>query len=141
MTVNGARSDVLFAGTGTGRLTRYVLLPAVRMSAKAMTTLLPYGSDVGPLYLRAVPLDELSYALSWARSGAQWHEFGRLELEAPHDDGDEISFDPVRFVPPGLRQYRWIQLLREPAYLTARMRSGRKAKNGSATAAGGRLDP
>ncbi|WP_209718468.1 hypothetical protein [Marmoricola sp. OAE513] len=124
-TGNGAaRADVLLAGTGTGTVTRHVLLPTRRASAHTLTTLLPYRAPTGPLYLGAEPQGE-DFTLTWARSNGPWHAFARLEVGDVLTSGDTITFDPVLHVPQGLAQYGWVRSLREPAYAVARLRSGR----------------
>lgn len=125
--LGGADADILLASTGTGRLTRYLLAPTRRRTGRALTTLLPYRSPRGPLLLAAVPDSPRSFELSWAGTVGPWHRFGRLELGAPYGDDPTVSFDPILNVVPGLEQYGWVRTLREPAYWTARSRTGRSA--------------
>lgn len=107
--------DLLFATTGLGRATRFVLTVG---SARAMTTLLPYRSPTGPVVLAAVPrTDHLD--MLWARPRGRWQRFGTLEIVDV--DGDPtMSFDPVLHPVPGLEVYDWVHRLREPAYRAAR---------------------
>ncbi|MGZ4640485.1 MAG: hypothetical protein ACXV2J_15665 [Actinomycetes bacterium] len=119
------RGDVLFASTGLGRLTRFVLLPSATPHSRPLTTLLPYRAPRGGLVLAAVPDSERTFELHWAGPVGPWHRFGRLELGEPLGDDTRVSFDPVLHVPAGLQQYGWVKRLREPAYWTARARSGR----------------
>jgi hypothetical protein len=117
--------DLLFANTGLGRLTRFLLTPARTSTSRPLTTLLPYRSPRGALVLAAVPDSPRTFELHWAGPVGPWHRFGRLELGEALGDDTSISFDPVLHVVPGLSQYGWVKRLREPAYWTARARSGR----------------
>ncbi len=118
----GRSGDLLFASTGLGRLTRYVLTPARSPYGRPMTTLLPYRTPAGPLVLSAVFLDERTLGLARSLRSGAWHPFAELELhEDPVDEADPpLSFDPVRNTLPGLETYDWVRRLREPAYRTAR---------------------
>ncbi|HET7398172.1 MAG TPA: phosphodiesterase [Intrasporangium sp.] len=138
-------ADVLFASTGTGRLSRFVLAvrrPGVHAS---LTTLLPVrAADGSPLLLRLDPRPTrgagvagaagagplpAAYALSWAHGRGQWHECG--ELAVPWDSGGADAprrFDPVANPLPGTGQYPLVEWLREPAYALSRLawpRAGR----------------
>jgi hypothetical protein len=121
----GAGGDILFANTGLGRITRFVLAPARTPSSRPLTTLLPYRSPRGALVLAAVPDSERAFELHWAGPIGPWHRFGRLELGEALGDDTSVSFDPVLNVVPGLGQYGWVKRLREPAYWSARARSHR----------------
>jgi len=61
-------------------------------------------------------------SLAWAIRTGAWHRFAHLVLDDdPVAQGDEhVSFDPVCNVLPGLENYPWVRLLREPSYVTAR---------------------
>jgi hypothetical protein len=122
---DGAIADLLFANTGLGRLTRFVLSPTRTVTGRPLTTLLPYTSPRGPLLLAAVPESERTFELRWAGPIGPWHAFGRLELGEALRDDTRISFDPILNTLPGLGQYGWVSRLREPAYWTACDRSGR----------------
>lgn len=111
--------DLLLATTGWDPLTRHLLLPAWSADSP-LTTLLPYRSPVGPLVIGARPVDVRGYHLSWATVGRAWHPLGELTLEMPLPAEDEVSFDPVVNPLPGLRQYAWVERLREQSYATAR---------------------
>jgi hypothetical protein len=114
--------DLLFASTGLGPLTRYMLTPARSTHGRPLTTLLPYQTPAGAVLLSAVFHDETTVGLSWAiRSGA-WHPFAELVLQRDPVDGADlpVSFEPVRNVPPGMDTFDWVRRLREPAYTTAR---------------------
>jgi hypothetical protein len=127
----GTPADVLLAGTGLGRLTRYVLTPARTSRGRPLTTLLPYRSPRGALLLAADPESEVRYELGWAGPVGPWTTFGVLELGEPLGDDTRVSFDPVVNLVPGLSHYGWVTRLREPAYWTSRHRSGRSVSTGS----------
>jgi len=125
-TPGGGYGDLLFATTGLGRLTRFVLTPARTPYERPMTTLLPYRTPSGGVLLCAAFRDDTSIELGWAiRSGA-WHPFAELSLH-PDPGGDEdpaVSFDPVGHTLPGLETYDWVRRLRQPSYRTARRSRG-----------------
>jgi hypothetical protein len=112
--------DILFATTGFGRITRFVLTASRHPRTRPLTTLLPYDTDSGPVLLAAEGTDPGSYDLSWARPSGEWHPFGVLLLSTSRSDDAEISFDPVARQIPGLRQYPSVRRLRAPAYFRAR---------------------
>jgi hypothetical protein len=126
--LEGTQGDLLLASTGLGRIGRYLLTPARSVTGRALTSLLPYRSPRGPLLLAAVPEAEDSFALRWAGPVGPWHTFGRLQLGARIGDDLAVSFDPVVNVLPGLSQYGWVRLMREPAYWAARSRTGRAVR-------------
>lgn len=120
-TGGGRHGDLLFATTGLGRLTRFMLLPARSPYGRALTTLLPYRTPAGPVLLSAVFHDETTLVLAWAIRSGVWHSFAELWLQEPVDEADALlSFDPVKNALPGLVTYDWVRRLREPAYNTAR---------------------
>lgn len=112
--------DLLFATTGFGRVTRFVLTASRQPRSRPLTTLLPYDTDSGALLLAAEGVESGSYDLSWARPSGEWHLFGVLLLSTTRSDDTEISFDPVQHQIPGLRQYPSVRRLRAPAYFRAR---------------------
>ncbi|MCW2792863.1 MAG: putative phosphodiesterase [Nocardioides sp.] len=112
--------DLLFATTGWGHLTRFVLTLSRRPRTRPMTTLLPYETDTGPVLLGADGIGAETYELAWARPAGEWHAFGVLRLSSSRAPDADISFDPVRRQLTGLRQYAAVERLREPAYLRAR---------------------
>jgi len=116
----GGDGDLLFATTGFGRVTRFVLTASRRPRSRPLTTLLPYDTDTGPVLLAAEGVEPGSYDLSWARPSGEWHLFGVLLLSTTRSDDADISFDPVDRQIPGLRQYPSVRRLRAPAYLRAR---------------------
>jgi hypothetical protein len=111
--------DILFATTGRGRISRFVLTASRHPRQRPLTTLLPYDSDSGALVLAALATGPDSYALSWARPFGEWRQFGVLLLSSRRQESD-VSFDPVRHQIAGLRQFPSVRRLREPAYLRAR---------------------
>ena len=121
----GSPADLLFASTGLGRVTRYLLTPTRTIRGRPLTTLLPYRSARGPLLLAVVPGPGRRHELAWAGPLGPWTRFGVIELGEPLGDDTRISYDPVLNELPGLRQSSWVTRLREPAYWTARRRSGR----------------
>ncbi|GAA4753560.1 hypothetical protein GCM10023350_43540 [Nocardioides endophyticus] len=112
--------DILFATTGFGRVTRFVLTASRQPRSRPLTTLLPYDTDSGALLLAAEGVESGSYDLSWARPSGEWHLFGVLLLSTTRSDDTAISFDPVQHQIPGLRQYPSVRRLRAPAYVRAR---------------------
>lgn len=111
--------DLLLAGTGSGILTRYALVP--RRRDGVCSTLLPMSTPTGAVLLRAspAPADNATWHLSWARPAGTWHTFGRLTLHA--DAGPPTPFDPINGLPTGLSQYDVVARLRNPAYIRAAM--------------------
>lgn len=117
---NDADGDLLFATTGLGRFSRFVLTASRHPRSRPLTTLLPYETDAGAVLLAALGTGSGTYDLSWARPSGEWHRFGVLRLSTTRSDDAEISFDPVRHQIAGLRQYPSVRRLRAPAYLRAR---------------------
>ncbi len=116
----GSPGDLLFATTGHGRLTRFLLTPS-RHFGRPMTTLLPYRTPAGAVLLGAERTDDTTFGLSWATVAGPWHRFADLWLLPDGDDDDRgISFDPMLNQVPGLEPYDWVRRLREPSYLGAR---------------------
>lgn len=118
-------ADLLLASTGSGPLSRFVLLASRSATRLPLTSLLPYRSARGAIVLAAFADSERSFELSWARPFGSWVRFGRLDLGAPVIAQEPVSFDPVLHVLPGLEHYSWVRRLREPAYRTARRQSNR----------------
>lgn len=116
----GGCGDILFASTGFGRITRFVLTASRHPRSRPLTTLLPYETDSGAVLLAADGVGASTYRLSWARPSGEWHQFGVLLLSATPGDDTDLSFDPVRHQIAGLRQYPAARRLRAPAYLRAR---------------------
>lgn len=116
----GGHGDLLLASTGTGRLTRFLLLPGRRLDTRPLTTLLPYRSPTGPLLLGAAATSPHTFALLHAHATGPWRRFADLELTAESGPDPLVSFDPVRNPLPGLELYDWVRRLREPSYAAAR---------------------
>jgi len=118
-------ADLLFARTGLGRVTRFVLTPARENRPRPLTTLLPYRSPHGTLFLAALFEGEDSVRLLWARGFGAWTHWADLVLSSGGDGDLMISFDPVLHELPGLHVYDWVRRLREPAYRSARRHRSR----------------
>ncbi len=117
---DGAHGDLLFASTGWGRLSRFVLTASRSPQARPMTTLLPYRAPRGPLLLGARADGAETFELSCAPAGGDWRPFADLRFSlTPSDDGP-VDFDPVGNRLPGLEQYPSVAALREPSYRRAR---------------------
>jgi hypothetical protein len=117
---DGSPGDLLFATTGHGRVTRFVLTPS-RELRRPLTTLLPYRTPCGPVLLGARRTGEHTFELSCATLTGAWHPFADLTLLPDEDAVDpEISFDPVLHQIPGLAPYDWVRRLRAPSYARAR---------------------
>lgn len=111
-------ADLLFASTGSGPWSRFVLRFVGPHTEHLASTLLPYRGPFGPVVLAVVRLDERRFGLLCAQGTGPWMPFGRLWLVEQLDR--ELSFDPVLRPLPGLPNHRWVEALRAPAYRTAR---------------------
>lgn len=120
---------LLFATTGLGRLTRFLLSGSAGIDRRPYTTLLPYRAPTGPILLALEPQADRTFTLLWSRGAGSWHAFGSLVLEGPYA-GPPISFDPMRRTVPGLIPYEWVKALREPAYRVARRHRGEDSECG-----------
>lgn len=116
----GSPGDLLFATTGPGRVTRFVLTPS-RGLTRTMTTLLPYRTPAGPLILGARGTGDDTFELGYATLTGPWHPFAGLTLLDGEEHDEDISFDPVLHQIPGLEPHDWVRRLREPGYARARM--------------------
>lgn len=112
--------DILFASTGWGRVSRFVLTPSRDHRGRPLTTLLPYRTDAGAVLLGALAVGAETYELSWAHRGGDWHPFATLRLSTERATDQRTSFDPVRHQVDGLHQYPSVERLREPSYARAR---------------------
>jgi hypothetical protein len=124
--------DVLLATTGTGVVSRYVLLPARRHGSRAYTSLFPSRTGTGPLLLAAIPTagSPRQFELAYSRLTGAWRSFATLEVtQTPHRGDLDLSFDPVLNIVPGLGSYNWAARLRRFSYAASRRarehRSGR----------------
>lgn len=115
-------ADVLFASTGVGRMTRFLLAPRRPAEHGPLTTLLPVSTRSGSLLLRMSPLDRSEPPATWelaaAHAGTEWLPVGVLRVAWGGDQ--PLRFDPVENVLPGTGQYPLVRALREPSYLLAR---------------------
>jgi hypothetical protein len=117
---DGTHGDLLFATTGWGRLTRFLLTASRSPRARPMTTLLPYRTADGPMLLGARATGAESFELAVASPEGAWTVFADLRLAPGLASDEPVSFDPVRNQIPGLEQYDVVERLREPAYGVAR---------------------
>ena len=127
--------DLLFATTGRGRVSRFLLMPR-RSPRGTYTTLMPYQSAAGPVVLLAElcgdtalptsnrsPILEppMTLRLSAAFATGPWREFGNLQITEPLLNNDPpISFDPILNQMNGLPNYQWVRRMRAKAYSVAR---------------------
>ena len=139
-------ADLLLSTTGSGTLTRFLLLPRRDAGQAFLSSLLPYLGPRGPLLfaaqfpevvlptspeglLEAVVASRPRVELLYAGLVGPWVPFAALTLEAPADPGGAVdpvvSFDPVRHPLPGLLVPGWAGALRQPAYAHARAATGR----------------
>jgi hypothetical protein len=116
---DGRHGDLLFASTGLGKRSRFVLQPSLSPFRRPMTTLLPYRTAHGPMVLAVRATSTQRFELLCARGAGPWRHVGTLTLASGGTDA-MVSFDPVRNTVPGLDNYPFIRALREPAYRVAR---------------------
>ena len=79
--VNDSQADLLFASTGLGRVTRFVLTVGRTPESRPLTTLLPYRAPAGPLVLSAVYAERRRLTFAWAAGSGAWHRFAELTLD------------------------------------------------------------
>lgn len=116
------RCDLLFAGTGLGVLSRFVLAPRRSLTDGPLTTLLPLQGPRGPLLFAITP-GKPGLRMSYASPTGPWRQFAELALGAPvrPDDVDpDLRFSPIAATPVGLQQYDVVRRLRVRAYTGAR---------------------
>ncbi len=134
--VDGRPQDLLLSGTGTGRLTRFLLAPRTSPWGGPLGSLMPFRTADGPVVLGAVPVPgargdtdrpdlRVDLVLMSARAGGPWQRCGRLVAEEVVPDVD-LRFDPVLHVPAPYRTYGWAAALRLPAYAAARRHDPRR---------------
>ena len=134
----GAPVDLLLSTTGSGPLTRFVLLPRVDAAA-VYTSIMGYRSDAGAIRIGAFPQDDdvpsdpeplaravdeggLRFTLAAARGFGPWRPFARLTLTASAEPLDpDVRFDAVLHAPPGLVADGPMARFRAPAYAGARV--------------------
>jgi hypothetical protein len=137
--------DILFASTGTGRLTRLLLVPSAQWWGRPYSTLLPYRVGGRAMLLGIDPVDgppagadpaDVAASVAsgpvelvvteWPLPGRR-RPAGRLRLDVVPEPGPAVTFDPVLNSLPGLRPVRFLAGLREWAYTGSRR--GRKAED------------
>jgi hypothetical protein len=120
------KADLLFASTGTGAVTRFVLVPRLAGTHGPQTTLLPVASPSGSVMFRVTPLVQTAptdgppvrFELAVAHAGSDWSPVGMLDVRWGVDR--PLRFDPVENLLAGTEQYPVVRFLREPAYFMAR---------------------
>lgn len=117
-------ADLLFATTGWGRFTRFLLTVARAADRRPYSTLLPYRSPTGPVVLGLWPEGKRSFRLERAHGMGTWAAVGHLVLDRPYA-GPALAFDPVAAPVPGLPAYAWVAAVRRPSYRAAQR--GREA--------------
>lgn len=117
---DGSHGDLLFATTGWGKVTRFVLTFSKTPYGRPLTTLLPYDTAAGPVLLGARSSGAHTVELVCSVGDREWRHFADLRLSQSDAPDQDISFDPVRNQLPGLEQYGWVRRLRAPAYEEAR---------------------
>ncbi|QCU76942.1 hypothetical protein E7744_00880 [Citricoccus sp. SGAir0253] len=138
---DGGPADLLFASTGTGRLTRYVLRFHLSATAGPLTTMFPLLGAGGHLVFRLDPEGPGRYRFSCSRNSGPWRGLGRVVLDVPAPerpphrargaeaaagpDDAGLRFRPVAQPPAGLTVPVWLRAARAPAYGLAR-RVGRE---------------
>jgi hypothetical protein len=125
---DGRHADLLFASTGMGRLTRFLLRPGRNAAASSYSTLLPYRAPEGPLFLSCKPAVAergVCFELGLAVGVGPWRVFGQLDVPdaEPAQDAD-ITFDPMTNTLPDLQPADWVVRIRERAYRKARQSRG-----------------
>lgn len=117
---DGSRGDLLFATTGLGVISRFILTASRLPQGRPLTTLLPYSTPTGPLLLSAAAVTSTTFRIACATPRGPWRPFADLVLSRLDAPDQLLSFDPLCNTVPGLDNYRWVHRLREPSYATAR---------------------
>ncbi|GAA1149630.1 hypothetical protein [Nesterenkonia lutea] len=132
---SGGPADLLFASTGTGRLTRYMLQLRTSTASGPLTTMFPLVGSQGNIVFRLDPdRDPESrhrYQLSCSRNSGPWSVLGGVSLEPSREptqrsndpagpDDPELRFRPVAQPPTGLSTPAWLRGVRGPAYAISR---------------------
>lgn len=129
---DGGAADLLFASTGTGRFTRYILQFRTSAAAGPLTTMLPLTGPEGNIVFRLDPTTPSHYRLSYSRNSKPWLAVGRVSLQSPPapaqrssspggPDDAQLRFRPVAQPPTGLTVPTWLRAARSPAYGIARL--------------------
>jgi hypothetical protein len=123
---SGRPADLLFATTGLGRVSRYVLRPVRWATGRSLTTLLPTRAGERSVALLATPAlprdDEATsreYELGVSLDRSPWQVVGLLQLHVEHADAG-ARFDPIVNQLAGTRPPGWVVAVREPAYRWSR---------------------
>ncbi len=137
--------DLLLSTTFAAPVLRHVLRPGLRPDRGTYGSVVPFRGPHGPVLVAAQPppgrrlpadpaelgedltLTPATFTLAWTDLRGEWEPFGTLEvgtrvdLAAAGARGPDlpVRFDPLR-TPPGLKTYRWVARVREPAYAAAR---------------------
>ncbi|GAA4284502.1 hypothetical protein GCM10022261_20330 [Brevibacterium daeguense] len=146
----GGPADLLFASTGTGVLTRYVLQLHSRVTEGPLTTMLPLAGPEGNIVFRLDPdgandpdasheHGAKHFRLSYSRNSGPWEPLGEVVLSADGGAGEasieptqrsddpagpddpHLRFRPVAQTPAGLVTPPWLRAARAPAYGIARL--------------------
>lgn len=112
------QADLLFASTGSGRWTRYVLIPT-RRTEVVLTTLWPMRAGDRLVWWRLGPQGAGRWTVDVAVDDEPWRAAGTLTLGVPETDRP-LRFDPLGSIPTGLTYPDWMRALRAPAYTWAR---------------------
>lgn len=121
---DGRPADLLFASTGTGAVSRFVLVPRSPGRHGPQTTLLPVSAGGSSLMFQVTPSSvpaqglPTGFDLAVATSGSSWTPVGTLTVQWGPDR--PMRFDPVENLLPGTEQYPLVRVLREPSYFLAR---------------------
>jgi hypothetical protein len=126
----GRPADLLFATTGTGRITRHVLRPTSGAAERPLTTLLPTRVGHRSMVLLVRPstadIHPREYELAMSVDGAPWCTVGLVALQARRSP-DVARFDPVVNELGGTSAPPWVVAVREPSYRWSRQLGRRGA--------------
>lgn len=128
----GGEADLLFASTGTGWLTRYILQLRTSAGAGPLTTMFPLTGVEGNIVFRLDPEPHDHYRLSYSPNSGPWRGLGRISLEPSGEpsqrsndpagsDDPTLRFRPVANPPIRLNVPAWLRAVRAPAYGAARI--------------------
>lgn len=135
----GGPADLLFATTGTGRLSRYLLRPVRQAAEQPLTTLLPTRAGERSVELLVRPAGNQEqpreYELAVSVDGRGWTGVGLVQLRSQQPD-TRSRFDPIVDQLEGTSAPPWVVALREPAYRWARRLSRRRSPGSGALPAG-----
>lgn len=140
ITTETGPADVLLASTPLAWPGRFLLTAHRNASSSALTSVMPYKGDSGPVLLAARPemtglqlpaapdafrqaLDSGVWTLGLyhARPRGRWIRFGTLALSlVPGAVDTPTRFDAVLHPLPGAGTYDWAARLRKPSYAAAR---------------------